>query len=123
MMSENAYLISILAKDVDSWRNCPKLVIKKRKKNVKTNTLRVFSFVHIRPHFRKKNNQNGIFSFFFFFFFCKSTCFGTSGSILEELVSKTSYIHSHMLLICSLGHSKETNFPHNLLQMENVDTS
>ena len=30
--------------------------------------------------------------------------------IFEELVSKTSYIHSDMLLICSSGHSKATKF-------------
>ena len=32
----------------------------------------------------------------------------------EELVSKTSYIHSYMLLICSSGHSKEANFQHKI---------
>ena len=30
----------------------------------------------------------------------------------EEFISKTSYIHSFMLLICSSGHSKEANFQH-----------
>ena len=28
----------------------------------------------------------------------------------EELISKTSYIQSYMLLICISGHSKEANF-------------
>ena len=32
----------------------------------------------------------------------------------EELVSKTAYIHSYMLLICSSGHSKEANFQHKI---------
>ena len=44
----------------------------------------------------------------------------------EELISKTSYIHSYMLLICSSGHSKKANCQfstHNLLQMESVDTN
>ena len=35
-------------------------------------------------------------------------------TIFEELISKTSYIHSYMLLICSLGHSKEANFQHKI---------
>ena len=46
--------------------------------------------------------------------------------VYEELISKTSYIHSYMLhvLICRSGHSKEANFQQkNLLQMENVDTN
>ena len=29
---------------------------------------------------------------------------------VEELISKTAYIHSYMLLICSSGHSKKANF-------------
>ena len=32
----------------------------------------------------------------------------------EELISKTSYIHSYMLLICRSGHSKEANFQHKI---------
>ena len=41
----------------------------------------------------------------------------------EELISKTSYIHCYMLLICSSGHSKKSPFStQNWLQMENVDT-
>ena len=32
----------------------------------------------------------------------------------EELVTKTSYIHSYMLLIHSSGHSKEANFQHKI---------
>ena len=32
------------------------------------------------------------------------------GCIYEDLISKTSYIHSYMLLICSSGHSKKPNF-------------
>ena len=31
-----------------------------------------------------------------------------------ELISKTSYIHSYMLLICRSGHSKEANFQHKI---------
>ena len=34
--------------------------------------------------------------------------------IYEELISKTSYIHSYMLLICKSGHSKEANFQHKI---------
>ena len=30
-------------------------------------------------------------------------------STYEELISKTSYIHSYMLLICSSGHNKKAN--------------
>ena len=44
--------------------------------------------------------------------------------IYEELISKTSYIHSYMLLICRSGHSKEDNFQHKIYcKMENVDTN
>ena len=44
--------------------------------------------------------------------------------LYEELIFKTSYIHSYMLLICSSGHSKKGQFStQNLLQMENVDTT
>ena len=32
----------------------------------------------------------------------------------EELISKTTYIHSYMLLICSSGHSKKANFQHKI---------
>ena len=32
----------------------------------------------------------------------------------EELISKTSYIHSYMLLICTSGHNKEANFQHKI---------
>ena len=32
----------------------------------------------------------------------------------EELISKTSYIHSYMLLICSSGHSKTAHFQHKI---------
>ena len=32
----------------------------------------------------------------------------------EELISKTSYIHSYILLICSSGHSKEANIQHKI---------
>ena len=32
----------------------------------------------------------------------------------EELVSKTSYIHSYMLFICSPDHCKEANFQHKI---------
>ena len=32
--------------------------------------------------------------------------------IFQELISKTSYIHSYMLLICRSDHSKEANFQH-----------
>ena len=43
--------------------------------------------------------------------------------LCEELISKTSNIHSYMLLICSSSHSKKSQFStQNLLQMENVDT-
>ena len=45
----------------------------------------------------------------------------------EELISKTSYIHSYMLPICSSGHSKKKKkkkkSTQNLLQMKNVDTN
>ena len=42
----------------------------------------------------------------------------------EELISKTSCIHSYILLICRSGHSKEANFQHKIwLQMENVGTN
>ena len=34
--------------------------------------------------------------------------------LYEELISKTSYIHSYMLLICRSGHSKEANFQHEI---------
>ena len=34
--------------------------------------------------------------------------------IYQELISKTSYIHSYMLLICRSGHSKEVNFQHKI---------
>ena len=34
--------------------------------------------------------------------------------VFEELVSKTSQIHSYMLLLCSSGHSKEANFYHKI---------
>ena len=39
------------------------------------------------------------------------TCSSDLAETNEELISKTSYIHSYMLLICSLGHSqqKQTN--------------
>ena len=33
---------------------------------------------------------------------------------IEELISKTSYIHSYMLLICSSGHSKKAHFQHKI---------
>ena len=57
-------------------------------------------------------------------FFFKWTDSEKELSINEELISKTSYIHSHMLLICSSGHSNKANFQHkNLLHMENVDTN
>ena len=43
-------------------------------------------------------------------------------SIFEELISKTSYSHSYMLLICSLRSQQKSQFStQNLLQMENVD--
>ena len=32
----------------------------------------------------------------------------------EELISKTSYIHSYMLLICSSGHSIKAHFQHKI---------
>ena len=35
-------------------------------------------------------------------------------SVYEELVFKTSYIHSYMLLSCSLSHSKKANFQHKI---------
>ena len=38
-------------------------------------------------------------------FFLKKLC-----SVFEEFVSKTFYIHSYMLLICSSGHSRKANF-------------
>ena len=34
--------------------------------------------------------------------------------IYEELISKTSYIHSYMLLICRSGYSKEANLQHKI---------
>ena len=34
--------------------------------------------------------------------------------LFEELISKTSYIHSYMLLICSSGHSKKAHFQHKI---------
>ena len=52
---------------------------------------------------------------------CQTVCDGQSNwtqfqyccaigcSVYEELVSKTSYIHIYMLLICSSGHSKVAN--------------
>ena len=44
--------------------------------------------------------------------------------VYEELISKTSYIHSYILLICSSGHSQKSKFStQNLLLMENVDTN
>ena len=47
--------------------------------------------------------------------------FNEAGLLYRELISKTSYIHSYILLICSSGHSKEATTK-NLLQMENIDT-
>ena len=41
----------------------------------------------------------------------------------EELISKTSYIHSYMLLICSSDHSKNPIFNTKFTAMENVDTN
>ena len=41
----------------------------------------------------------------------------------EELISKISYIHSYMFLICSPGHSKNQVSTLNFLQMENFDTN
>ena len=38
----------------------------------------------------------------------------TAWCVYEELISKTSYIHSYMLLICRSGHSKEANFQHEI---------
>ena len=35
-------------------------------------------------------------------------------SIYEELISKTSHLHSYMLLICRTHHSKEANFQHKI---------
>ena len=40
--------------------------------------------------------------------------YASNKSVFEELISKTSYIHSYMLLICSLGHSKKANFQHKI---------
>ena len=34
--------------------------------------------------------------------------------LFEELISKISYIHSYMLLICSSGHSKKSPFQHKI---------
>ena len=42
----------------------------------------------------------------------------------EELISKTSYIHSYMLLICNSGKAKKSQFStQNWLQMEDMDTN
>ena len=37
-----------------------------------------------------------------------------SSDICEELISKTFYIRSYILLICSSGHSKKANFQHQI---------
>ena len=31
-------------------------------------------------------------------------------TVYEELISKTCYIHSYMLLICNSGHGRKANF-------------
>ena len=67
----------------------------------------------------KKNNHQEEMFFFYCLeqvpphivseFFCPLSIL-----VYEELISKTSYIHSYMLLICSSGHSKEANFQHKI---------
>ena len=42
------------------------------------------------------------------------------GLIYEELISKTSYIHSYMMLICRSGHSKKANFQHKMYYKWNM---
>ena len=39
---------------------------------------------------------------------------GMRARVYEELISKTSYIHTYILLICRSGHSKEANFQHKI---------
>ena len=44
---------------------------------------------------------------------CQKT-FYLHNSAIEELISKTSYIYSYMLLICSSGHSEKAYFQHKI---------
>ena len=68
--------------------------------------------------FNQKNLKKNEFGYFRLSFIGRFTITN------EELVSKTSYIHFDMLLICSSGSQQRVQFStQNSLQMENVDTN